>query len=86
LTNFDTDLPTYAGGEDQPEWCAFAKRFKELADGDYSKEGTPAKHCAKNVWIVKPAHLNQGRGIQVFHKLGDIKRFLSSGGWVGGWV
>jgi hypothetical protein len=25
----------------------------------------PAKHLAKNLWLIKPTNLNQGKGIQV---------------------
>lgn len=28
------------------------------------------------MWVVKPAALNQGRGIEVFHRLRDIMEFI----------
>ena len=36
------------------------------------------KHCANNIWLVKPAAANQGRGIEIFNELNDITRFISS--------
>ena len=44
-------------------------RFRELTKGGSKNERTPLKHCADNMWIVKPAALNQGRGIEVFRNL-----------------
>ena len=43
----------------------FLQRFKDMNAGDFSGEPMLPKHCAKNIWIVKPSGLNQGRGIQV---------------------
>jgi hypothetical protein len=42
------------------EYHSFIRRFKELATGSSTKEKLPHKHCAQNVWLVKPAALNQG--------------------------
>lgn len=52
----------------------FIKRFADLSvnEGLSLKESVPAKHCTKNMWLLKPATLNQGRGIQIFSKLKDI--------------
>jgi len=36
------------------------------------------KHCANNIWLVKPAAMNQGRGIEIFNDLGEIIRFVTS--------
>ena len=36
------------------------------------------KHCANNIWLVKPAAANQGRGIEIFNDINDIIRFVSS--------
>lgn len=33
------------------------------------------KHCKENMWLVKSADLNQGRGIEIFKKLQDIETF-----------
>lgn len=49
----------------QTEWHRFTRHFRQLAQRQFSHECLPAKHCQRNVWIVKPSHLNQGRGIQV---------------------
>jgi hypothetical protein len=36
------------------------------------------KHCANNIWLVKPAAANQGRGIEIFNELNDIVKFIGS--------
>ncbi len=36
------------------------------------------KHCANNIWLVKPAAANQGRGIEIFNELSDIIKFIST--------
>lgn len=51
-------------------------RFRELINGGSKNERVPVKHCQENMWIVKPAALNQGRGIEVFTKLRDITEFI----------
>ena len=40
-------------------------------------ESMPEKHCKNNQWIMKPAALNQGRGIQLFSKIRDIVNFMN---------
>ena len=42
-------------------------------------EKIPWKHFEENLWIVKPAYSNQGRGILVSSKIQEIKDYLS--GW-----
>ena len=73
---FDTMPTTFllvASSQDDGETSAFMHRFKELAQGYGSKnERMPLKHCTENMWVVKPAALNQGRGISVLDKMGDI--------------
>jgi len=51
-------------------------RFREIVSGGSKQERVPVKHCTENVWIVKPAAMNQGRGIEVFRKLRDITEFI----------
>mmetsp|Transcript_30963 Transcript_30963/g.38292 ORF Transcript_30963/g.38292 Transcript_30963/m.38292 type:complete len:265 (-) Transcript_30963:88-882(-) len=51
-------------------------RYKEIARGGSNKERVPVKHCAQNMWLVKPASLNQGRGIELFRNLRDINEFI----------
>ena len=62
---------------DDAGWREFSARFKEIARGDYSREDMPSKHCARNMWIVKPPNANQGQGIRVFSELSHIKRFVN---------
>jgi hypothetical protein len=61
------------------EFKSFVARHKELEIGYYDNERVPAKHCRENVWLVKPAALNQGRGIQIFkNSLVELCTFLKS--------
>lgn len=53
-------------------------RFRQLRAGNYSKERVPAKHCQKNMWLVKPTNANQGRGIEVFTDLDKMTSFIES--------
>jgi hypothetical protein len=59
---------------DTYEFHQFVARYMELqkADGNSLKERTPQKHCKENYWLVKPANMNQGRGIEIFNSLVDI--------------
>lgn len=57
----------------------FRKRFSDIhiGKGMCSFENVPEKHCKKNQWILKPAALNQGRGIQIFNKIRDILNYIN---------
>lgn len=57
----------------------FRKRFSDIhiGKGLCSIECLPEKHCKNNQWILKPAALNQGRGIQVFNKFRDIINYIN---------
>jgi Tubulin-tyrosine ligase family len=65
---------------DTYEFHQFVARYMELqkGDGHSLKERTPQKHCKENYWLVKPANMNQGRGIEIFNSLTEIQKFLSS--------
>ena len=57
----------------------FVKRFTDLTKPKHPlKEKMPAKHCAKNLWLVKPANENQGKGIKILDNVNEIMRFLES--------
>ena len=53
-------------------------RFKEIHNGGSKKERLPFKHCEDNIWLVKPAALNQGKGIEIFRNIKDIQQFIFS--------
>jgi hypothetical protein len=36
------------------------------------------KHCVHNLWLVKPANANQGRGIEMFSNLESMMSFINS--------
>ena len=63
-----------------PEYSRFCAHFRQLGGGDVegSGERMPAKHCRRNMWLVKPAYLNQGKGIKVYAELTPIKEHLMS--------
>lgn len=44
----------------------------------YFREHVPLKHCKENMWLIKPANLNQGRGIEIYKNIKDIISFLVS--------
>lgn len=61
------------------EYQDFVQRFKELERGCNQKERMQPKHCASNMWLIKPAAENQGRGIEIFkNDLVAMKNTLSS--------
>lgn len=60
------------------DYFQFARQFENIAKGNKTKEKLPEKHCKKNIWLVKPANENQGKGIKIFDKLEDISRFIQS--------
>jgi hypothetical protein len=71
----------------EADYHAFVQRFKELEKGFYGRESMPGKHCTENVWLVKPAAMNQGRGIQIFQNdLLEMKRFLETRPAYSHWV
>lgn len=59
------------------EYASFEARFRDIAKGFFQKEHLPEKHCQENLWLLKPANLNQGRGIEIFKSLEKIHAFLT---------
>ncbi len=45
---------------DDDEYYKFVQRYREISIGCGYKEPLGQKHCARNVWLVKPANMNQG--------------------------
>ncbi len=62
---------------DSEEYYAFVQRYKELSQGLYMKERMPAKHCEQNIWLLKPANMNQGRGIEIIKNLREFRSSLA---------
>lgn len=77
-TLFDTTPTTYViqRATDDREVAQFMHRFREISNGGSRHERVPFKHCEENMWVVKPAALNQGRGIEVFKNLRDITEHI----------
>jgi len=65
-------------GNEGDEYWSFIQRYKELSQNIHSRESMPAKHCKHNLWLIKPANLNQGKGITLIRNLNDFKRCLHS--------
>ena len=59
-TVFDSTPTTFliSRGNDDQQINKFMHRFMEIQRGGSRNERVPNKHCAENIWIVKPAHLN----------------------------
>jgi len=60
------------GAMNNNDWKDFRKRMSDVAKGYCSDEMVPYKHTLKNLWLVKPDNLNQGRGIEIFKNIKDI--------------
>ena len=61
------------------EYQAFVRHFHDLEKHVYRREKVPSKHCEENLWLIKPAAMNQGRGIEIFkNDLNGMKRFLET--------
>lgn len=68
------------------EWKRFLQRYRALAAGKTDAEQLPAKHCAQNMWLLKPAFLNQGRGIEVFKDLGRLRSIMAQASGRHDWI
>ena len=60
-------------GKENEEYLSFLARFKELGQKYFDMEHMPRKHCEQNFWLLKPANMNQGRGIEVIRNLKEFK-------------
>eukprot|EP00826_Nyctotherus_ovalis_P045450 TRINITY_DN5036_c0_g1_i27.p1 TRINITY_DN5036_c0_g1~~TRINITY_DN5036_c0_g1_i27.p1 ORF type:complete len:387 (+),score=98.58 TRINITY_DN5036_c0_g1_i27:377-1537(+) len=61
------------------EYQSFLKHFNYLDKKLFRREKVPAKHCGDNIWLIKPAAMNQGKGIEIFRNdLAGMKKFLES--------
>lgn len=60
------------------EFCKFTTRYHEIDSKNFKKERMPQKHCKDNWWLIKPANLNQGRGIEISNNYTDIIHFVNS--------
>ena len=79
-TVFDTTPTTFIISKvsDEDQINLLMHRYKEIARGGSQRERVPVKHCQQNMWLVKPASLNQGRGIEIFRNMRDISEFIYS--------
>ena len=65
---FDTTPTSYVvtAGILTKEFNSLVKRYANIQKNAAHKERMPQKHCTKNMWLVKPANENQGKGIKIF--------------------
>lgn len=49
-----------SAGSDDIEYQQLINRIKDISKRIFQRESLPAKHCMENMWLVKPANLNQG--------------------------
>ncbi len=77
-TVFDSTPTTFvvARNYDDVGIKEFMHRFREISKGGSKHERIPIKHCEQNIWLVKPAYLNQGRGIEIFRNYKDVTDFI----------
>ncbi len=47
----------------------FTNLFMNIGLDLNKKFNIPKNQCEKNLWIIKPVNLNQGRGIELFDNL-----------------
>lgn len=61
-TIFDSTPTSFllTAGVDDNEYANFVARYRDIVKQSFTKECIPAKHCEANMWLVKPANLNQG--------------------------
>ncbi|EAR92967.2 tubulin-tyrosine ligase family protein (macronuclear) [Tetrahymena thermophila SB210] len=73
-TVFDTCATSFVltAGINDVEFTSFMSRYNEIAKGNFIKEKVPKKHCLENIWLLKPADANQGRGIEILKTQKDI--------------
>jgi len=79
-TLFESTPTTFliTAGDENQEYVNFIARFRDIAKKQFTKEHIPEKHCQENLWLIKPANMNQGRGIEIFNSLKDIQSFIST--------
>lgn len=56
-------------GYENEEFHKFSHHFLNIQNQQFSLEKVPMKHCLKNMWIIKPANLNQGIFFQFLIKI-----------------
>jgi len=42
------------------------------------REYMPSKHCEQNLWLLKPANMNQGRGIEIIRNIRELRASMSA--------
>ena len=62
------------------------QRYKELSQNLYLKERVPSKYCKHNMWILKPANMNQGQGINIITNIKELKIAIDNRPLINSWV
>ena len=64
-------------GVEDVQYYKFTERYRDISLKSFRKERMPPKHCQDNWWIIKPANMNQGRGIEISNSIKEILKFMS---------
>ena len=59
------------------DFISFMQVYNELLQKNYYKQSMPKKHCEQNLWLLKPANMNQGRGIEIIRNLKELQAILN---------
>eukprot|EP00347_Sterkiella_histriomuscorum_P010551 403375852 len=60
------------------DFQVFRKKFQNIERGYVYKEKLAPKQFEQNFWLLKPANMNQGKGIEIFNTLKQIYSFLAN--------
>lgn len=60
------------------EFKEFKKKFANIERGYIYNERLSHKHFDKNFWLLKPANMNQGKGIEIFNTMKQVHAFLAN--------
>lgn len=80
---FDITPTTYfvSGGlrseAESPVLAQFVRRFSAVATGHTAEMRMPAKQCAGNLWVVKPAAAGSASQLAVCSSLAEVKTYIS---------
>lgn len=85
---FDTMATSFVldSNYEENEYSLFLQRYKELSQNLYLKERMPSKHCKHNMWILKPANMNQGQGIHIVTNLKELKAAINGKQGNSSWI
>ena len=60
------------------EFQEFKKKFLNIERGYIQNEKLTPKQYELNFWLLKPANMNQGKGIEIFNTIKQVQSFLAN--------